>query len=333
MTTRPRLLPLAPITLGAAAVAAALARARAVREVPRAMRIAPLWAPLALTTPALLPLARRVYGIPTEPVDGVEVTVRGLPGGAAVRVHQPVGRERPSGALLWVHGGGTVIGTAAQDDRLCSELARDVGVVVVNVDYRLAPEHPFPMPLDDCAAALAWLRSSAAELGVDPARIAVGGASAGGMLATALAQRTTDEDAPVAFQLLAYPMLDDRTNLRADHGGRGRFLWTPPSNRFAWTSYLGHPVSEDGEDRPYAVPARRVDLAGLPPAWIGVGSLDLFHDEDLEYAARLRAAGVACDVHVEPGMYHAADAFLGDTAAGTARFRAAMRAALRAAIA
>lgn len=332
MTPRPRLLPLAPITLGATAVGAALARARAVREVPRAMRIAPLWAPLALTHPALLPLARRAYGIPTKPVDGVEVTVRGLPGGAAVRVHGPVGRQHPSGALVWVHGGGTVMGTAAQDDRLCSELARDLGLLVVNVDYRLAPEHPFPTPLDDCAEALEWLRAAAADLGVDPARIAVGGASAGGLLASALAQRTADEGSPVAFQLLVYPMLDDRTNLRSDHGGRGRFLWTPPSNRFAWTSYLGHALAEDGEDRPYAVPARRADLAGLPPAWIGVGDLDLFHDEDLEYAARLRAAGVACDVHVEPGMYHAADAFLGDTAPGTARFRAAMRAALRAAI-
>ncbi|MDN4162591.1 alpha/beta hydrolase [Nocardioides abyssi] len=332
MTSRLRLLPLAPITLGAAAGGAVLARARAVREVPRTMRIAALWAPLAISNPAVLALARRVYGVATAPVDGVEVTVRGLPGGAAVRVHEPVGRTRPSGALLWVHGGGTVMGSAAQDDLLCSELARDVGVVVVSVDYRLAPENPFPTPLDDCAAALAWLRASADELGVDPERIAVGGASAGGLLAAALAQRTADEGEPVAFQLLVYPMLDDRTNLRADHGGRGRFLWTPASNRFGWTSYLGHELADDGEDRPYAVPARRTDLAGLPPAWIGVGDLDLFHDEDLEYAARLRAAGVACDVHVEPGMYHAADAFLGDAAPGTARFRAAARAALRAAI-
>jgi acetyl esterase/lipase len=333
VTTRPRLLPLAPITLGAATVAAALARARAVREVPRAMRIPALWVPLAIANPTVLAVARRVYGVATEPVDGVEVTVHDLPSGASVRVHEPTtGRERPSGALVWVHGGGTIMGSAAQDDRLCSELARDVGVVVVSVDYRLAPDHPFPTPLDDCAEALGWLRAAAPDLGVDPARIAVGGASAGGLLAAALAQRTSDEGSPVAFQLLVYPMLDDRTNLRSDHGGRGRFLWTPTSNRYAWTSYLGHDLADDGEDRPYAVPARRADLAGLPPAWIGVGDLDLFHDEDLEYAARLRAAGVACAVHVEPGMYHAADAFLADTAPGTARFRAAMRSALRAAI-
>lgn len=334
MTSRPRLLPLAPITLGATAVGGALARARAVREVPRLMRISALWVPVAIPNTAVLALARRVYGVATKPVDGVDVRVEQLPSGASVRVHRPVDRSTlTGGALVWIHGGGTVMGIAAQDDRLCSELARDLGLVVVSVDYRLAPEHPFPVPLDDCAEALAWVRSSAEALGVDPARIAVGGASAGGLLAASLAQRTTDEGDPVAFQLLVYPMLDDRTVLRSEHHGRGRFLWTPPSNRFGWTSYLGHAPARDGEDRPYAVPARRADLAGLPPAWIGVGDLDLFHDEDLEYAARLRAAGVPCELHVEPGMYHAADAFLYDTAPGTARFRAAARSALRRAIA
>ncbi|WP_216656452.1 alpha/beta hydrolase [Nocardioides marmotae] len=328
-----RLLPLAPITFGAAAVGAVLGRARAVRDVPRAMRTPMLWAPIAIANPALLSVARRVYGRATPPVDGVEVTVHDLPDGASVRVHVPTsGRPTPSGALVWIHGGGTIMGTAAQDDRLCSELARDVGLVVANVDYRIAPEHPFPAALDDCAAALAWLREHAADLGVDVSRVAVGGASAGGLLAASLAQQATDEGVPVALQLLVYPMLDDRTVLRSEHGGRGRFMWTPPSNRFAWTSYLGHEPTTDGEDRPYAVPARRTDLAGLPPAWIGVGDLDLFHDEDLEYAARLRAAGVDCDVHVEPGMYHAADVDHADTTPGTARFRAAARAALRRAV-
>ncbi|MDN4174649.1 alpha/beta hydrolase [Nocardioides sp. SOB77] len=334
MTLRPRLLPLAPITVGAAAVGAVLGRARAVREVPRTMRTPMLWAPVAIANPTLLRVARRVYGAATQPVDGVAVGVHELPEGGSVRVHVPTsGRPEPSGALVWIHGGGTIMGTAAQDDRLCSELARDVGVVVVSVEYRLAPEHPFPAPLDDCAAALAWLHEHAVELGVDPERIAVGGASAGGLLAASLAQRATDEGLPVAFQLLVYPMLDDRTVLCTEHGGRGRFLWTPASNRFAWTSFLGRPPAEDGTGLPaYAVPARRVDLADLPPAWIGVGDLDLFHDEDLEYAARLRAAGVACDVHVEPGMYHAADVDHADSAPGTARFRASARAALRRAV-
>lgn len=332
--TRPRLLALAPITLAATAVGALAARARAVREVPRAMRTPLLWAPIAINSAALVQVARRVYGRATEPVAGVEVAVHDLPGGATVRVHTPVAeRTTAGGALLWVHGGGTVIGAAAQDDRLCSELARDLGLVVASVDYRLAPEHPYPAALDDCAAALAWLHGQADDLGLDPARVAVGGASAGGLLAASLAQRATDEGLAVAFQLLVYPMLDDRTALRSDHGGRGRFMWTPASNAYAWTAYLGHAPTEDATDLPpYAVPARRADLSGLPPAWIGVGDLDLFHDEDLEYAARLRAAGVGCELHVEPGMYHAADVDHGDSTPGTARFRASARAALRAAV-
>ena len=137
----------------------------------------------------------------------------------------------------------------------------------------LAPEHPFPAALNDCAAALTWLREHCAAAGV-PTRIAVGGASAGGGLAADLAQWALDHDVPVDFQLLLYPMLDDRT---LDHGpgDRGHLIWTPEANRLGWTAYLGHPA-EEREDRPYAVAARRADLTGLPPAWIGVGDLDLF---------------------------------------------------------
>lgn len=193
------------------------------------------------------------------------------------------------------------------EHEVCAHYARELGILVVGVDYRLAPEHPFPAALDDCYAALRWLHDRAEQLGVDPARIAVGGASAGGGLAAGLAQRAHDlAEVPVALQVLTYPMLDDRTVLRRDHAGRGRILWTPASNRYGWTSYLGHPPGA-AEPPPYAVPARRADLAGLPPAWIGVGELDLFHDEDVEYARRLEAAGVPVTLHVEPGMYHAAE--------------------------
>ena len=125
-------------------------------------------------------------------------------------------------------------------------------------------------------------------------------------------------------------MLDDRTVLRADHAGRGSFVWTPASNRFAWTAYLGHPPSR-GDERPYAAPARTRDLAGLPPAWVGVGDLDLFHDEDVDYATRLEAAGVPCELHLEPGMYHGADSIL-PKAETSRRFRDAMTAALAAAL-
>ena len=138
----------------------------------------------------------------------------------------------------------------------------------------------------------------------------MGGDSAGGGLAAALCQLARDRGGPaVCFQLLNYPMLDDRTVLRTDHQGRGTFIWTPASNRFGWSAYLGHaPSPADAPD--HAAPARTADLAGLPPAWIGVGDLDLFHDEDVDYATRLEAARVPCELHVERGMFHGADQFL-----------------------
>ena len=185
-------------------------------------------------------------------------------------------------------------------------LARELGVVVVSPDYRLAPEHPFPAALDDCMATLEWMRAHADELGIDPDRIAVGGASGGGGLSVAVAQRSRDAGIPLRAQALLYPMLDDRTALRADHAGRGQFVVTPSANRFAWTAYLGRePHMSDAPE--YAVPARRTDLTGLPPAWVGVGELDLFHDEDVAYADQLRACGVPCELVTVPGMYHGAD--------------------------
>lgn len=223
-----------------------------------------------------------------------------------VLVYDTPDRDHPSGALLWIHGGGLVMGTPEQGNDLCSRFVDELGILVVSVDYRLAPDHPFPAALDDCDAALTWLHAMVDELGVDPRRIAVGGDSAGGGLAACLAQLAHDKGGvDVAFQLLEYPMLDDRTVLRS---GDDTFIWSRTSNRFGWSSYLGHPVAEE-EVRPYAVAARRTDLAGLPPAWIGVGDIDLFHDEDVEYADRLRAAGVPCELVVVPGMYHAADVF------------------------
>ena len=148
----------------------------------------------------------------------------------------------------------------------------------------------------------------AAGAGIDPDRIAVGGTSAGAGLATIVAQRCHDEGISLRAQALVAPMLDDRTVLRADHGGRGRFVWTPAANRFAWTAYLGHqPGAADAPE--YAVAARRKDLTGLPPAWMGVGDIDLFHDEDVKYAEQLEASGVPCELVVVPGMYHCAETF------------------------
>jgi acetyl esterase/lipase len=241
-----------------------------------------------------------------ESVDVRSEHVPGHGGQPDVRVivYERQDRIRPSGALLWIHGGGFVMGTAESGNQLCSRFAAELGIVVISIDYRLAPEDPFPAGLDDCYTALSWMGEHADCLGVDSAKIAVGGDSAGGGLAACLTQLAHDRNGPpICFQLLQYPMLDDRTALRTDHDA---IVWTRTSNRYCWTSYLAHPISAT-ETRPYASAARRDDLTGLPPAWIGIGGIDLFHDESIEYAKRLRAAGVPCELHVVPGMYHAAE--------------------------
>ena len=226
-------------------------------------------------------------------------------GPVSVRLHRPAngdGGRRP--AVLWIHGGGFVIGNARQEDARCRELARALGAVVAAVDYRLAPEHPFPVPLHDCHDALAWL---ADRDEVDATRIAIAGSSAGGGLAAGLALLARERGGvrPV-FQLLVYPMLDDRTAVRHCEYERDLRLWNSRSNRFGWRSYLGRDPGSDGVSA-LAAPARTEDLSGLPPAWIGVGSVDLFADEDVEFARRLRAAGVACELCVVDGAYHGFD--------------------------
>ncbi|MBM7503729.1 alpha/beta hydrolase [Agromyces aurantiacus] len=229
--------------------------------------------------------------------------------GTGVRVFTPTDAAGSAAggraALLWMHGGGLVIGAAAADDRFCAELAERLGIVIVSVEYRLAPQHPFPAPLDDGVAAWRWLQDAASARGVDPARIAVGGQSAGGGLAAALAQRLLDDGGPQPVaQLLYCPMLDDRTAARRELDAVRHFAWTNRDNLVGWSSYLQAAPGGDAVPE-FAVPARRADLAGLPPAWIGVGDIDLFHDEDLAYAAALADAGVDCTVDVVPGAPHA----------------------------
>lgn len=280
----------------------------------------------ALTRPALRWLTART---PAPKLgEGVRVEERRIPeGGARARVLRPAQAAGPLPALLWMHGGGYLIGAPEQEEAQLAELASALGLVVVSVDYRLAPEHPFPAPLDDCAAALRWLLQDSAALGVRPDRVAVGGLSAGAGLAAALAQRAHDEGLPVVFQLLVYPMLDDRTVTRADLDTASHRIWSQASNRLGWASYLGQDPG-GAETPPYAVPARRADLSGLPPAWIGVGTLDLFHDEDVAYAQRLTAAGVPTELLVVPGAYHGFDQVQGGAAVSRA-FREAAKEALR----
>jgi acetyl esterase/lipase len=248
-----------------------------------------------------------------------------------VRVYRPRSLVEPAPALLWLHGGGMIIGDHLQDQRANIALVRELGITVVSVDYRLAPQHPAPAALEDAYAALTWLSAAAAELRVDPARIAVGGNSAGGGLAAGLALMCRDRGTvrPV-FQLLTYPMLDDRTVTRTDLDTRNVRGWTPRSNRWAWSAYLGQPAGLDGVSD-YAAPARRVDLSGLPPAWIGVGTLDLFHDEDVDYARRLSQAGVPCRLDIVPGAFHGFDAIMPGTPISQ-QFRGLQVAALRQAL-
>lgn len=301
----------AGVVAAAAAAPSVLRQRRALQDVDPGFRAPLAYLPLSFG-PTTTRVMRSLPSRPAAPVAGVTIDVVTVPGDGGqppveVRVYTPH-RRSSDGALLWIHGGGYIVGSAAEDDPAAGGMAARLGIVVVSVEYRLAPEHPFPAAHDDCLTALRWLHAQAAELGVDPARIAVGGESAGGGLAAALVLRAHDESIPVCFQYLIYPMLDDRTVQRAEADGAWHVIWSPPSNRYGWASYLGHePGTRDAS--PYAVPARRASLAGLPPAWIGVGSADLFAAEDIDYAARLEAAGVACELVVVPGMYHAAQRF------------------------
>ena len=312
--------------LGAAGAIAAVAiwrRSRRLGAVAAELRTPQVWMPVSLFGPRSLSAARRLVSFaPKSPLaDGVtlrneHIAVAGddRPD-VRVLIYEPSSRTRPSGALLWFHGGGLVMGTPEQVEGLCSRIAVDLGIVVVSVDYRLAPEHPFPAGLDDCYSALEWVHARSKELGIDTTLVAVGGDSSGGGLAACVAQMTVDRSGPpVCFQLLQYPMLDDRTPVRSGHDA---VVWTARSNRWAWQAYLGRPATASGaapapEAPPYASAARRDDLAGLAPAWIGVGDIDLFHDECVEYAARLAAAGVECALHVDPGMYHGAETVMPD---------------------
>ena len=226
-----------------------------------------------------------------------------------LRIYKPKSITALTPVLIWLHGGGYVMGKPEMDDRRCAHFVRELGVAVVSVDYRCAPKHPFPAGLEDAYAALKWVVSHPQQLGIDGKRIAVGGASAGGGLAAALVQLMHDrQEIKLDFQLLVYPMLDDRTALRTDLDDSHNITWTLKSNRFGWKSYLGKEYG--AEDVPaYAVPARQEDLSGLPPTWIGVGTLDIFHDEDVAYAQRLKDCGVACELHIVPGAFHGFDVF------------------------
>jgi acetyl esterase/lipase len=218
------------------------------------------------------------------------------PPGSAVRV-RPV--------FFHIHGGGYIVGVPEINDASSRSIAFEQNCLVVSVDYRLAPETRYPGSLEDCYAALQWTHAHADELGIDRSRIAIGGESAGGGHAAALAILVRDRgEIPVSFQLLESPMLDDRTGSGSEpHPYVGNFVWTPDSNRFGWQALLG--LEPGGTNVPVgAVPARIADLSGLPATCITIGALDLFLEETLEYVRRLNRAGVSTELHVIPGAYH-----------------------------
>lgn len=269
------------------------------------------------------------------PVTGVvseDLTVPSAASGVDVpaRIYRPDGAAAPLPVLLWMHAGGYVIGSIELDDLMLRELARDVGCAVISIDYRLAPEHPYPAALDDCYGVLRWAAGNSAALGIDGDRIAVGGASAGGGLAAALTLRARDSNGPpLAFQLLIYPALDDSNTEQVSASIEENLFWSRENALIGWRAYLDG-AQGSADVSPYAAAIRADDLSGLPAAFIGVGTADMFMAEDVAYAERLSAAGVEVDLAICPGAFHAFDAFA-PMARVSRRFLAARNAALAAA--
>ena len=280
---------------------------------------------------------RQLPGMPPLPAPApqpLEWHIPGPPGAPEVRlwVVDPAPAEKGKPLLLHMHGGGFMM-TGPNLMPWLQEIATDCHCVVVSVDYRLAPETRYPGSLEDNYAALKWVHAHAAELGIDRSRIAVGGESAGGYHAASLAIHARDRsEVPIVFQLLIYPALDDRAG--SSHPAPpaiGHFMWTASANRFAWSSLLGVPAGSS-KVPVAAVPARVASVAGLPPAWIGVGSIDLFVEEDMEYARRLVHAGVATELLVVRGAFHGFDLLVPD-AEVSKQFSASWKSALRKAFA
>jgi acetyl esterase len=244
---------------------------------------------------------------PAPDVSRLEISDRSVPGPSGapdvpVRIYRPENAAGDCPAVLFMHGGGFVVGDLDTEHAVCVATASRAGAVVVSVDYRLAPEHPFPAGVEDCYAALRWLHAAAAQLGVDRRRIALHGRSAGGGLAAALALVARDRGGPKpCFQLLAFPILDDSVSTASAR----TFVDTPLLDRrtveLSWRHYLG---DRRDDVSPYAAPARALDLRGLPPAYVLTMEFDPLRDEGIEYALRLLRAGVSVELHSTPGTFH-----------------------------
>ncbi len=246
-----------------------------------------------------------------------------------VRTYRPP--SPTDAALFWIHGGGLVLGDVAMDDAHCAGIAEQLNIVVASVEYRLAPEFPYPTPLDDCTTGFEWFVGAHEQFGVDPHRVALGGGSAGGGLAAGLALRLRDRGAAQpCFQLLRYPMIDDRNETPSSHAVTDTRAWNRPANLTGWTAYLGDRRGT-ADVAAEAAPARADDLTGLPPAIITVGGLDMFLDEDIAYASAMLAAGVDVELHVYPESFHGSDTMV-PHADASQRWRRDELAALRRAL-
>ena len=253
--------------------------------------------------------------LPAPANPGVTMEDRMVPGpeGAPevrVRVYRPDGATGPLPGVYYIHGGGMVLGTVEGEEGSAMRICHEVGAVVVSVDYRLAPEHPHPAPVEDCYAGLVWTAEHAEELGIDAQRLAIYGGSAGGGLALGTALLSRDRSGPrLAFMMPIYPMVDDTNSTPSTHEITDVGIWDRDANIEAWGWYLGGQEADE-----YAAPATAAVLAGLPPAFIDVGTVDMFRDEDIDFAQRLMQAGVPCELHVHPGSYHASETFAPDAA-------------------
>ena len=231
------------------------------------------------------------------------------PGGSlTARVYQPVGALLPLPGLIYIHGGGMVLGNLDGEHLTAQTMCDQLGIVVVSLDYRKAPEHPYPAGPEDCYAGLLWAVAQASDLGIDPGNLGIYGGSAGGGLTLAVALMARDRSGPrLKYMMPIYPMIDDTNSTPSALEITDVGLWDLGANLESWTMYLGGRLADQ-----YAAPARATDLSGLPPAYIDVGELDMFRDEDIGIARRLNQAGVPCELHVYPGAYHGSEVFAPD---------------------
>ncbi len=242
-----------------------------------------------------------------EHIEEIERTIPGPDGAPEVpiRIYMPKERSEPGPGFVNFHGGGFFLGDLEIEHPRCLFMAAEAGAVSVGVDYRLAPENPFPAGVEDCYAALQWVVENAAELKIDPARIAIGGSSAGGNLTAAVALMARDRGGPdVAFQMLIYPVTDDRCETASMKDGADLYIWDYQNSLDMWDLYIG---GDRSEVSPYAAPARARDLSGLPPAYVMTCEHDPLRDEAIIYAMRLMAAGVPVELHNYPGTVHGFD--------------------------